>query len=68
MTVRMFGNNGLKPPSNRAAAFRSEMSAGSPLHCDQQPEGVRQNVALASFHALARIESPKAAAFCFFTD
>src|SRR5260370_25837059 len=32
MTVRMFGNNGLRPPSNRAAAFRSEMSAGSTLH------------------------------------
>jgi hypothetical protein len=31
--------------------------------CDQQPEGVHQNVALASFHALVRIESPNAAAF-----
>ena len=32
--------------------------------CDQQPEGVHQNVALASFDALVRIESPNAAAFC----
>jgi hypothetical protein len=32
--------------------------------CDQQPEGVHPNVALASFHTLVRIESPNAAAFC----
>jgi hypothetical protein len=64
MTVRMFGNNGLRPPSNRAAALRSEMSAGSTLACDQQPEGVHQNMALAACHALVRIESANAAAFC----
>ena len=27
--------------------------------CDQQPEGVHQNAALAAFHALVRIESPE---------
>jgi hypothetical protein len=54
MTVRMFGNNGLKPPSNRLS-----VRDVSWLHSawDQQPEGVHQNVALASFHALVRIES-----------
>ena len=64
MTVRMFGNNGLRPPSNRTAAFRSEMSAGSTLHAMSSPQGVHQNMALAAFHALVRIESPNAAAFC----
>jgi hypothetical protein len=32
--------------------------------CDQQPEGVHQNVALAAFHAFVRIESANATAFC----
>ena len=38
MTLRMFGNNGPKPPSNRAAALRSEMSAGSTLHAMSSPK------------------------------
>src|SRR5260221_2252430 len=38
ITVRMFGNNGSKPLSNRAAAFRSEMSAGSTLHAMSSPK------------------------------
>ena len=38
MTVRMFGNNAPKPPSNRAAALRSEMSAGSTLHAMSSPK------------------------------
>jgi hypothetical protein len=40
---------------------RSRLSVGDVgwLHsaCDQQPEGVHQNVALAAFHAVVRIES-----------
>src|SRR6266403_4542365 len=38
ITVRMFGNNGANPPSNRTAAFRSEMSAGSTLHAISSPK------------------------------
>ena len=47
----MFGNNDLKPPRSRLS-----VRDVSWLHsaCDQQPEGVHQNVALASFHALVR--------------
>src|SRR3984893_15384677 len=63
MTVRMFGNNAPKPPSNRAAALRSEMSAGSTLHAMSSPEGVHQNVALAAFDTLVHVEAANAAAF-----
>ena len=53
----MFGNNGLKATEKRG----SRLSVGDVgwLHsaCDLQPEGVHQNVALVSFHALVRIES-----------
>jgi hypothetical protein len=61
MTVRMFGNNAPKPPSNRAAALRSEMSAGYYPACDEQPEGVHQDVTLAAFDAIVRVEAANAA-------
>src|SRR5271154_4173021 len=60
MTVRMFGNNGLKPPSNRAAAFRLEMSAA--LLCMRSAaRRCPPECGACVLHALVRIESPNAA-------
>ena len=64
MTVRMFGNNGLRPPSNRAAAFRSEMSAGSTLHVISSP---KVSTRMWRLRPLTRLcASNNAAAFCCF--
>src|SRR6266403_892312 len=62
ITVRRFRNNGANPPSNRTAAFRSEMSAGSTLHAISSPK-MYHNMAFASFHTLVRIKTSNAAAF-----
>jgi len=64
MTVRMFGNNGLKPPSNRAAAFRSEMSAGSTLHAISSPKVSTKMWRLRPFTRLCASNPRNAAAFC----
>jgi hypothetical protein len=64
MTVRMFGNN--FPQATEQQGSRLSVGDVGWLHsaCDQQPEGVHQNVTLAAFHALVRIESANVAAFC----
>ena len=64
MTVRMFGNNGLRPPSNRAAAFRSEMSAGSTLHAISSPKVCTKTWRLRPFTRLCASNPRNAAAFC----
>src|SRR5712671_3255071 len=63
ITVRMFGNNVANPPSNRTAAFRSEISAGSTLHAISSPKMSTTIWRFASFHTLVRIKTSNAATF-----
>src|SRR5271166_1434514 len=61
--VRILGNNALNPPSSRAPARRSDVSAGSTRLATSRPSVSTKNVAFASLYALVRVETTIATTF-----
>jgi len=61
-TVRIPWNKELKPPSRRAPARLSDMSAGLNPTSYWKPQRVNQDVTLTSFDVLVRIKAACAAA------